>query len=119
MRDLITYAPDVTALVQELSVKLPKYLAPDNQGGYVFMVPKTPTKRVGDGTLSLVRAQTAEEEALLNSLDSVQVLGTREEVFADQAKLDIYRQFYPAGSRTATVFGVEVEIQNPEIPVFA
>lgn len=119
MRDLITYAPDVNVLVQELASKLPSYIAPDKKGGYAFLVPKTPTKRVGNSTLSMVRAQNEQEVALLNSLDNLQVLGTRDEVFADPSKLAIYRQFYPAGFQTVEVFGVEIEVANPEIPVFA
>jgi len=117
MPDLITYSTDVSALATELTQKRPKRVMV-SQSGVTFLVPKVPSKRKGLRSLSMVRAGD-DEVSLLQGLDNLQVLGTREEVFADPAKLAIYREFYPEGSKTVSLpWGGEIEVPNPEMPTF-
>ena len=72
--DLITYSPDVTALLTEVAAKMPEYLIEDDQGNPVgFAVTKTPTVRKGNETLSVVRC-TADEVTLMKTLTSVKVI---------------------------------------------
>lgn len=59
-----------------------------------FLIEKTPTKRNGDETLSLVRADSATME-MLDSLKSVTVLGTYEEVLVDKKLKAIHDRVYP------------------------
>ena len=115
MPDLITYSPDVTLLGPELLVKRPDYVM-QRGDDFIFLVPKVPTRRIGNETLSMVRAMDS-EVALFDGIDNVQVLGTREQVFADPVKLAIYRKFYPEGSTQVTALGVTVTANNPEMPV--
>lgn len=117
MPDLITYSPDVTKLGPELVQKRPSKVSQNGQE-YKFLVPKTPTKRVGNETISMVRAEP-EEVTLFDGITNVQVLGTLEEVLADPAKLAIYRKFYPEGSQTVALpWGGEITVPSPEMPVF-
>lgn len=116
MPDLIIYSPDVTLLGPELVEKRPDYVCVVN-GSVIFNVPKTPTKRIGNETISLVRV-TDEQVALFDGLINCQVLGTREEVFADPVKPALYRKFYPGTSATVTFGGVEISAPPEEIPVF-
>jgi hypothetical protein len=116
MPNLITYSPDVTKLGPELEAKRPERVMKVGQD-YIFRVPKTPTKRVGKETMSMVRAKP-EEVSLFDGLTNVQVLGTREEVFADPAKLAIYRKFYPENSQTIEFHGQTIHVPAAEMPVF-
>jgi len=74
MRDLITYCPDVKALLAEVKETMPDYLIDDMDGNPIgFAVNKTPTRRRGNETLSVVRC-SADEAKLLAKLKSITVL---------------------------------------------
>ena len=95
-RDIIFYCPNVPALGAELSVKLPDYVMQDDDGNYVFLVPKTPTVRMFNESLALVRL-TDDQLALLAAanIKNLTAMGTYAEVFADPAKRVIYDRVYP------------------------
>lgn len=95
MNDILTYCPDTTALVAELQEKFPDRIYVDEDTGEVsYIVTKTPTIRNGNETLSLVRVSDS-DLADMQSLDSLSVLGTYEEVFADPFLKDTYNRVYP------------------------
>ena len=118
MRDVIVYCRDTAALVAELREQLPERLSEEDEGNPVFILDKTPTVRNGDETLSLVRCRDGDPgepdtEVQLNSLESVTVLGTWEEVKADPTKKAIYDRVYP---RTPIVWTDDDSVEHTTIP---
>ena len=83
-----------------------------------FILDKTATVRNGDETLALVRCRDGDKgepptEAMLDSLDSVQVLGTWEEVQADPKARAIYDRVYP---RTPVKWTDEGGVEHTSTP---
>ena len=92
--DIMTYCEDTKALVQEVKEKHPDKIYIDEETGDAhFTITKTPTKRNGNKTLTLCRV-TDEELAILNDLNSLTVLGTYDEIFADPDKLALYKSVW-------------------------
>jgi len=81
MNDIITYCKDTTALLAEVEAVMPERLIyadnPDcTQGAPVgFAITKTPTKRNGNETLSVVRVTDAELTEI-QALTSIKILAT-------------------------------------------
>jgi len=89
------YCEDTEALIAELLAKHPKHISKDEETGeYTFLVTKNSTKRNGLLTLSAVVARTQEETEVLDSLMSVTVLGTIDEVNTDPVKVALYKSVY-------------------------
>lgn len=111
MIDIITYVPDSTALVAELQEKFPDLIFEDGK----FLVTKTPTVRNAQGeSLALIR----DDDALIEigeQLDSLVMLGTYDDVFADPALREIYDRVYDQTPITWTdENGVEHSQPKPE-----
>ena len=107
MKDLIVFCPDTTVMVKELREKFPELLSEEDLENPVFVINKTPTKRNGKETLSLVRCRDGDKgepmtEEMLRGLESVQVLGTWEEVKANAKAKTIYDRVYPRKTVTWT-----------------
>lgn len=100
-KTLITYCTDTDALAREIAVKFPTRLDVSDPSDVIFKVVKTPTIRKDNLTLTAVMSQSPEEEAMLSSLDNLEVLGTYEEIFASPTKDAKYQSVYPY-SKTIT-----------------
>ena len=115
--DVITYCEDTEALVQEVMEKYPKKIFIDEKTGNVtFAIDKTPTVRNGNKTLTLVRCPSAIYD-MLASLESIEILGTYEDVFADEEKHAKYKEVYPYDvpiKYTDPETGEEVEYYRPQ-----
>ncbi len=105
--DLITYCNNTDDLIAELELKFPQYVNVENKQ---FLIDKTPTIRFENETMSLVRVN---DSYIINDLESLQVLGTFEQVFADPQKKEIYDRLYP---RTPEVWLDENEVEHTYIP---
>lgn len=84
--ETITYCKDTKALIAELKEKYPEMVYDDQ-----FGIDKTPVVRMGAETMALVMI----DEDILNDLDSLENLGSFEEVFDDKEKKVIYDRIYP------------------------
>jgi len=122
MQDILVFCPDTGALVTELLEKYPERLLINDEAleNPQFIIDKTPTVRSGAETLALVRADDV-VLAMLEALDTVTVLGTYDEVWADPALKAVYDRVYP---RTPVTWidedGIEQTHTPPEkIGVFA
>ena len=72
--DLITYCPDTTALMAEVTKVAPDRLVLDDQGNPIgFSIDKTPTIRNGNETLSVIRVGD-EELSVIKGLKSLKIL---------------------------------------------
>lgn len=91
--DVVTYCEDTESLVKEVMVKYPQYLYLDEEDYPSFVLPKTKILRNGLLTLTLVRVSD-EELKLLDALDSLEILGTFDEIKADADKLKKYDSVY-------------------------
>ena len=91
-KDLLTYCPNIMALRLELV----ECGFVDDNGEPVFPLEnKTPTQnRNKPVTASLVRCLSDSDVELLNSFESLEVLGTKEEVDADPEKTAKYESAY-------------------------
>ncbi|MCK9372571.1 MAG: hypothetical protein M0P91_05195 [Sulfuricurvum sp.] len=87
--DILSFVADTAALIAEVKEKFPEYVTEDGK----FMLDKTPSIRSAAGTLSYLRV-TQEELTKLNTLNSVQLLGDYDTVFADPATDAIYRSVF-------------------------
>ncbi len=100
--DVLVYCLDTEKLKKELRDKHPEHFYEDelpvsNDQGLArgrFIIEKTPTKRNSEETLALVRCDSVTLE-MLEALDSVQVLGTYEEVLASKKLKAIHDKVYP------------------------
>ena len=112
MIDIITYVQDSKALIAELQEKFPNLVSEEGK----FLVDKTPTVRNAAGeSLALVRG----DDALLavgEQLESLQMLGTYEDIFNTSELLAIYDSVYDRTSKTFTdpETGEEITITPPE-----
>ena len=89
--DIITYCEDTKVLVQELQEKYPDRIYKNEQTGeYSFIVNKTPTVRNGNKALCLLRL-TPEEYEMIQNTQSLEILGTYDEIFTDEFKLTKYK----------------------------
>lgn len=86
--DILTHCTDTQALIKELETKYPDYV---NEGK--FLIDKIPIKRNGDETLTLIKVDQEQFEAI-KKLDSIAILGTYDEVFNDTDKKAIYDRVY-------------------------
>ena len=93
MKQLITFCRDTEALIAELQEKHPSFLN-ESDGEISFLVTKTNTLRNGLLTLSNVVPKTFEQEEILRSLTSIEVLGTFDEIEADAVKLAKFKEVY-------------------------
>jgi len=94
MPDIVTYCENTQALIQELKEKYPDRIYKDeNSDDYTFIVNKTPTIRNGNKTLSLLRV-TEEEYEMIQNLDSLEILGTYDEIFNNEEKLSKYKSVW-------------------------
>jgi len=112
MIDIITYVPDSKALVLELQEKFPGLVSDEGK----FLVDKTPTVRNAAGeSLALIRG----DDTLLTvgeQLESLQMLGTYEDIFNTPELLAIYDSVYDRTPKTFTDpdTGEEITITPPE-----
>ena len=112
MIDIVTYVQDSKALIAELQEKFPDLVSEEGE----FLVDKTPTVRNAAGeSLALVRG----DDALLavgEQLESLQMLGTYEDIFNTPELLAIYDSVYDRTPKTFTdpETGEEITITPPE-----
>ena len=99
MADIVTYCKDTSALIVELQEKFPERISLDNESDPKFIIEKSPTIRSGSETLSLVRVD-ADDYKLLSQLKNITILGTYDEIFADNKKKAIYDKLYPRKIQT-------------------
>ena len=93
--DILTYCPDTDVLVAELLEKFPTRIDMEDPENPTFIINKSmSTKRNGSETVTLIRAFT-QDMTDLESMDSLTILGTYEQVFADPDKRAIYDRVYP------------------------
>ena len=94
MKDVITYCADLDALRKELtSLNRTTEAVEGETPTPVLNVMKTPVMEKDGHSLSLVRIMNAEDEEALH-LNSIEVLGTYDEVFADPEKMAKYESVY-------------------------
>jgi hypothetical protein len=105
MIETITYCKDTKALIAELKEKYPDFVYEGK-----FGIDKTPVVKNGSETMSLVMI----DEDMLNSLISLENLGTFEEVFADSKKKAIYDRIYPREFKYKDLDGNEQTGLKPE-----
>jgi hypothetical protein len=118
MIDVLTFCLDRTKLGPEVADKFPEKF--DMETGK-FLVTKIPTRKNGIKSLCLIRCRDQQELDQLGEIQALQVLGTYEEVFADQSKLAKYDSVYDRTPRTITLEdGASYEYTPPDhIGVFA
>ena len=78
-RTIITFCENTEKLKQEITA-----IYPDRLSNGKFNVNKLPTKRNGNLTLTAVLCETYEEESMLRSLKSLEVLGTYNDIFKSE-----------------------------------
>ncbi len=113
MTDIITYCIDTAALVAELQEKLPDLIDIKDPENPNFCVDKTPTVRNGNKTLALLLVDD-NQLTELETLDSLQILGTFEEVFEDPEKKAIYDSVYIREHEYIDMDGVTQQGLRPE-----
>jgi len=92
--DIITHCTDTAALVAELQEKFPDRINIDDPENPSFLIGKAPgTKRNGNETLCLCRVNP-QDYLDIESLETITILGTYDEVFADPEKQAIYDRVY-------------------------
>ena len=90
--DLVTYCQDSEKLCAELSER--GFVSEDG-GVYFPLNNRTPTQNNNrPETVTLIRCTTNNEVELLKSFNSIEVLGTKEEVDADPEKTAKYESAY-------------------------
>ncbi len=114
MKDLISYCENI----EDLRAELTDNDHTDEDGSPVFPLPnRTPTQKRNDPkTVTLVRCTSDDDEQVLHSFNSLEVLGTYEEVFADDEKYAKYSAAYPHDPYTVTdpETGEEITITPPK-----
>ncbi len=115
MNDLISYAPDIEALRTELT---DRGYVDDKTGEPVFpLTSRTPNQqRMPPKSMTLVRCINDDDETLLRSFTSLEILGTYDDVFADPVKYLTYSSAYPHDPYTVTDSdtGEEITITPPK-----
>lgn len=111
--DIITHCTDTDALMSELKENYPTLINTETEDNPVFCVDKTPTVRNGNETLSLIRANDEIYEVLVG-LNSIEILGTYGEVFADPEKKSICDRIYQREYKYIDENGVEQTGMKPE-----
>jgi hypothetical protein len=96
MIDVLTFCLDRTKLGPEVAERFPEKF--DMETGK-FLVTKIPTRKNGINSLCLIRCRDQGELDQLGEIQALQVLGTYEEVFADQSKLAKYDSVYDRSPR--------------------
>jgi hypothetical protein len=92
MNYVITYCKDTKAFMDELP---DSYKARDVDGSIIgWTIQTTPVVKNENGSLAL-SILTDEELAFVNSMKSIQSLGTYDELFANEEALAIYKSVYP------------------------
>jgi hypothetical protein len=92
MNYVITYCKDTKAFMDELP---DSYKVKDGEGNVTgWNVQTTPVIKNENGSLAL-SILTDEELAFVKTMKSIQVLGTYEELFANDKALAIYKSVYP------------------------
>jgi len=94
--DKITYSPDTSLIIPEVELKFPEYIIIDEDGNKTLPIIGTPLIKNGKASLSYTRDRVnGNVYKVLSQLDSLEVLGSYEEVFADEEKHDKYKSVYP------------------------
>ena len=92
---VITYVADTVAFINELESIAPSYVITDEEtGNKSWTIQHTPIVKNENGSLAMSILSDSELE-LINSMTTIQSLGTYEELFADEAKHGIYKSVYP------------------------
>lgn len=115
MKDLISYCPDIEALRTELTDR--GYVEEETKEPVFPLGNVTPTQKSNNPvTIKLVRCVTDEDVELLNSFDSLEILGTYDEVFSDDEKYAKYSSAYPHDEYTTTYqdTGEEITVTPPK-----
>ncbi len=115
MNDLISYCQDIEALRTELT---DRGYVDDETGEPVFPLPnRTPNQqRMPPKSITLLRCVTDDDETLLHSSTSLEILGTYDDVFADPVKYLTYSSAYPHDPYTIIdpETGEEITITPPK-----
>lgn len=91
MKQVLTYTADTTALLAEVEEKYPRLVTTNEDGSKNIRFHKLNTsRRNGELTLNVVILTNGMAE-VLDSLTTLQVMGTYEEVFADETLTALYK----------------------------
>ena len=109
MKQLITKCDNIQALIAELRANHPTRIQDNEDGTVSFIVTKTNTIYNGAKSLSNVLAKSEEDELMLRSLTSLDVLGTFDEIEADPILLAKFKEVFDYTVSTGTdENGVEI-----------
>ena len=100
-QDLVSYCSDIEALRAELIAK--GYVEEDTGEPSFPLINRTPTQKANQPqTVTLIRCVSELDIELLASFESIEILGTKEEVDADPDKTAKYELAYSRDSYTMT-----------------
>lgn len=89
--DLISFCSNIDSLIVELIEK--KHI--DDNGNPIFpLLNKTQTQKKNNTTVTLIRVTNSYEEKLLESFDSIEILGTKEQVDSNKELTTKYELAY-------------------------
>jgi len=94
MNYLITYVPNIEAFLDELEALAPTYVYIDDEGNRKCNIATTPIVHSGYGTLAM-SILTDENVEFIGLMSTIDILGTYEEIWADEEKHNLYRLVYP------------------------
>ena len=93
--NVITLVTDTKAFVEEVAIKFPSYIEYADDGS-INGVNITHTPQVKNENMSLAYSMlTVEQIAEIRTLTTVKILGTYEEMFANEENLALYKSVYP------------------------
>lgn len=95
MNYVITYCADTKIFMDELEQLAPSYIVIDEESGKKSCtIQTTPIVKSEHGTLAM-SILTDDELVFIQSLTTIQSLGTYDELFADEEAHAIYKSVYP------------------------
>jgi hypothetical protein len=115
MNYLITYVTNTKDFIKELEAVAPSYVITDENGDKSWKIQTTPIVKSPNGTLAM-SILTDEEVEFIATMNTIKNLGTYEELFADEAKHELYKSVYPYDVPVAYTDedGVEQEYFRPQ-----
>jgi hypothetical protein len=110
IKDVIVFSADRTRIAAEMRSKFPRKIDDDNN----LTIDKTPTKRNGIKSLSLLRVVSQKDLDDLGTITAWEILGTYEEMFRDPIKEGKYDSVYDRTPREVIIDGKPVTITPPD-----
>ena len=120
--NVITYVEDTTKFIEELEQLAPQYIVIDEETGKKsWTIQTTPVVKSDNGTLAM-SILGAQELEFIESMTTIQNLGTYEQLFANEESHALYKSIYPYDEPLVYTDedGVEQSYMRPKkIGVFA